>query len=186
MRVIAGRFKGRSLTAPSGMETRPTSDRLRETLFNVLAHAYDNPVLDARVLDLFAGSGALGIEAISRGAVFAQFVEEAAIARGAIKANIDALGIAGITKVYRRDATYLGPLPPDEAFSLVFCDPPYGKGLAEKALTSAREGNWLAPKALIIVEERADIEHVMPDFIRVIEERAYGESKLVFGEAPGA
>lgn len=186
MRVIAGRFKGRTLVSPSGMETRPTSDRLRETLFNVLAHGYDNPIADARVLDLFAGSGALGLEALSRGAAFAQFVEEAASARGAIKANIDALGLAGITKVYRRDATYLGPLPPDEAFSLIFCDPPYGKGLAEKALISAREGRWLAPNALIIVEERADIEHVMPDFIRVIEERAYGDSKLVFGEAPAA
>lgn len=184
MRVIAGRYKGRTLITPSGTDTRPTSDRLRETLFNVLAHGYDNPIVDARVLDLFAGSGALGIEAISRGAAFAQFVEDAASARGAIKANIDALGIAGITKVYRRDATYLGPLPPAEAFSMVFCDPPYGKGLAEKALISARDGRWLAPHALIIVEERADIEHVMPDFIRVIEERAYGDSKLVFGEAP--
>lgn len=184
MRVIAGRFKGRTLVAPSGIETRPTSDRLRETLFNVLAHGYGNPIADARVLDLFAGSGALGIEALSRGAAFAQFVEEAANARGAIKSNIDTLGIAGITKVYRRDATFLGPLPPHEAFHLVFCDPPYGKDLAEKAITSARDGGWLAQKALIIVEERADIHKVMPDFIRVIEERTYGESKLVFGEAP--
>ena len=184
MRVIAGRFKGRTLVAPSGMATRPTSDRLREALFNVLAHGYENPIADARVLDLFAGSGALGIEAISRGASFAQFVEEAASARGAIKSNIDALGIAGITKVYRRDATLLGPLPPHEAFQLVFCDPPYGKGLAEKALISARDGGWLAPKALIIVEEKADADHVIPDFVRVIEERAYGETKLIFAEAP--
>ena len=119
MRIVAGRFKGRVLVTPSGMATRPTSDRLREALFNVLAHAYDDRVTEARVLDLFAGSGALGLEALSRGAVFAQFVEEAPAARGAIKDNIDALGVAGITKVYRRDATHLGPLPPDEAFSLV-------------------------------------------------------------------
>jgi len=130
MRIIAGRFKGRTLQAPSGLTTRPTSDRLREALFNVLSHGYGDPITDARVLDLFAGTGALGLEALSRGAAFVQFVEEAAAARGLIKANVETLGVAGITKVYRRDATYMGPVAPAEPFSLVFCDPPYGKGLA--------------------------------------------------------
>ncbi|MFM8608795.1 MAG: 16S rRNA (guanine(966)-N(2))-methyltransferase RsmD [Hyphomicrobiales bacterium] len=184
MRIVAGRFKGRVLVTPSGMATRPTSDRLRETLFNVLAHAYDDRVTDARVLDLFAGSGALGLEALSRGAVFAQFVEEAPAARGAIKDNIDALGVAGITKVYRRDATHLGPLPPDEAFSLVFCDPPYGKGLAARALHSALKGGWLAPRALIIVEEKIGASDVLPQGVTLLETRDYGETNLTFAEAP--
>jgi 16S rRNA (guanine966-N2)-methyltransferase len=184
MRIVAGRFKGRALVAPSGMATRPTSDRLRETLFNVLLHAYDDPVTDARVLDLFAGSGALGLEALSRGASFAQFVEEAAAARGAIKENIDAMGVAGITKVYRRDATHLGPLPPHEQFSLVFCDPPYGKGLAARALQSALKGDWLAPRALIIVEEKVGASDVLPEGIAPLETRDYGETVLTFAEAP--
>ena len=184
MRIVAGRFKGRALIAPSGMATRPTSDRLRETLFNVLAHAYDDPVTDARVLDLFAGSGALGLEALSRGASFAQFVEEAAAARGAIKANIDQLGVAGVTKVYRRDATHLGPLPPDEKFSLVFCDPPYGKGLAAQALGSALKGGWLAPQALIIVEEKLGASDILPEGLHVLEQRDYGETALTFARAP--
>lgn len=184
MRIVAGRFKGRVLVTPSGMATRPTSDRLREILFNVLAHAYDDRVTDARVLDLFAGSGALGLEALSRGAVFAQFVEEAPAARGAIKDNIDALGVAGITKVYRRDATHLGPLPPDEKFSLIFCDPPYSKGLAVRALNSALKGGWLAPRALIIVEEKIGATDVLPDGITLLETRDYGETRLTFAEAP--
>ena len=184
MRIVAGRFKGRALVAPSGMATRPTSDRLRETLFNVLAHAYEDPITDARVLDLFAGSGALGLEALSRGASFTQFVEEAASARAAIKENIDMLGVAGITKVYRRDATHLGPLPPDEKFSLVFCDPPYGKGLAARALQSALKGGWLAPRALIIVEEKAGASDILPEGVSLIETRDYGETVLSFAEAP--
>ena len=184
MRIVAGRFKGRALVAPSGMATRPTSDRLRETLFNVLLHAYDDPVTDARVLDLFAGSGALGLEALSRGASFAQLAEEAAAARGAIKENIDAMGVAGITKVYRRDATHLGPLPPHEQFSLVFCDPPYGKGLAARALQSALKGGWLAPRALIIVEEKVGASDVLPEGIAPLETRDYGETVLTFAEAP--
>lgn len=180
MRIIAGRFKGRTLQAPSGLETRPTSDRLREALFNVLAHGYDDPITDARVLDLFAGTGALGLEALSRGAAFVQFVEEAAAARGLIKANIEALGVAGVTKVYRRDATYMGPVAPAEPFSLVFCDPPYGKGLAASALASALKGGWLTSDAVVIVEERADQKDILPHGFETIEERLYGETKLVF------
>ena len=184
MRIIAGRFKGRSLQSPSGLATRPTSDRLRETLFNVLSHGYDDPITGARVLDLFAGTGALGLEALSRGAAFVQFVEEAAEARGLIKANVEAFGVAGITKVYRRDATYMGPVAPAEPFSLVFCDPPYGKGLAALALASALKGGWLTPDALIIVEERADQNDILPARFVVIEERLYGETKLVFARLP--
>src|SRR3974390_1696433 len=153
MRVVGGRLKGRNLAAPASRDIRPTADRLRESLFNILIHAYDNPVLDARVLDLFAGTGALGIEAVSRGAKFALFVDNGAEARALMRNNVEALGLGGVTKVYRRDATDLGPAHPVEPFSLVFADPPYSKGLAEKALASLRTGGWLTPEALLVVEE---------------------------------
>ena len=135
---------------------RPTTDRLRETLFNILLHAYGDPVTGARVLDLFAGTGALGIEAISRGADFVLFVDDGAEARALLRENVAALGLGGVTRIFRRDATKLGPAHPVEPFSLVFVDPPYGKGLAERALASALAGGWLAPGALIVVEEAAE------------------------------
>ena len=131
MRVVGGRLKGRNLASPSSRDIRPTADRLRESLFNILIHAYDDPIQDARVLDLFAGTGALGIEAVSRGARFTLFVDNGAEARALMRDNVEALGLGGVTKVYRRDATNLGPAHPIEPFSLVFLDPPYGKGLAD-------------------------------------------------------
>src|SRR3954467_1350187 len=139
MRVVGGRLKGRNLVAPSSREIRPTADRLRESLFNILIHAYGDPVEGARVLDLFAGTGALGIEAISRGAKFALFVDNGTEARALLRNNIQALGLRGMTKVFRRDATDLGPAHPVAPFSLAFLDPPYGKGLAEKALAWMRD-----------------------------------------------
>src|SRR3954466_11704062 len=153
MRVVGGRLKGRNLTAPSSREIRPTGDRLRESLFNILVHAYGDPIDGARVLDLFAGTGALGIEAISRGAKFTLFVDNGTEARALLRNNVEALGLGGVTKVFRRDATDLGPAHPVEPFSLVFLDPPYGRGLAEKALASLRDGGWLAAGALLVVEE---------------------------------
>src|SRR5438309_566895 len=153
MRVVGGRLKGRNLASPSSRDIRPTADRLRESLFNILAHAYDDPIADARVLDLFAGTGALGIEAISRGASFALFIDNGAEARALLRNNVEALSLGGVTKVYRRDATNLGPVHPIEPFSLVFVDPPYRLRLAEKALDSLRTGQWLAPGALVVVEE---------------------------------
>src|SRR6267378_1648269 len=145
MRVVGGRLKGRNLASPASREIRPTADRLRESVFNILIHAYDNPIEGARVLDLFAGTGALGIEAISRGAKFALFVDNGTEARALLRNNVEALGLGGVTKVYRRDATNLGPAHPMEPFALAFLDPPYGKGLAEKALASLRDGGWLKP-----------------------------------------
>lgn len=180
MRIIAGRFKGHALKTPKSYRVRPTSDRLRETLFNILAHSYGDAVSGARVLDLFAGTGALGLEALSRGAAFVQFVEEGVEARGLLRGNVEALGVAGQSKIFRRDATRLGPVHPNEPFSLVFADPPYGKGLAEKALASAREGGWLRPDALIVVEEAGDSVFGIPDGLTEIETRSYGEAKLVF------
>src|SRR5207302_8592909 len=129
-----------------------TADRLRESLFNILTHAYGDAVGGARVLDLFAGTGALGLEAISRGAAFALFVDDSAEARALIRANVEALGLGGVTRLFRRDATRLGVARPVEPFALAFLDPPYGRGLAERALASARDGGWLAPEALMVVE----------------------------------
>src|SRR5918912_3521411 len=153
MRIVGGRFRGRALAGPRSDAIRPPSDRLRETIFNVLAHAYGDPVAGARVLDLFAGTGAMGLEALSRGAAFALFVDEGAEARGLIRANVEALGVGGETRLFRRDATRMGQAAPNAPFSLVFCDPPYGKDLAPRALRSCAEGSWLTPGALIVVEE---------------------------------
>src|SRR5437870_776765 len=153
MRIVGGRLRGRALAAPKSQAIRPTADRLRESLFNILVHAYGDPVDGARVLDLFAGTGALGIEAISRGARFALFVDNGTEARALLRNNVESLGLGGVTKVFRRDACDLGPAHPVEPFSLVFLDPPYGKGLAEKALLSLRDGGWLTPGAMLVVEE---------------------------------
>jgi 16S rRNA (guanine966-N2)-methyltransferase len=179
MRIVGGQFRGRTLQGPKSQSIRPTADRLRESLFNILAHAYGDPVTGARVLDLFAGTGALGLEAISRGAAFALFVDDGADARALLRANIDSLGLGGATRVFRRDATRLGPANPVEPFSLAFLDPPYGKGLAEKALTAAREGAWLTPDALIVVEEAAGA-FAAPAGYEEIERRDYDDSEFTF------
>jgi len=180
MRIVGGRFGGRPLLAPKSQAIRPTSDRLRETLFNILVHSYGDPVEGARVLDLFAGTGALGLEALSRGAAFVLFVDEGAEARALLRGNVDALGAGGATRIFRRDATRLGPAHPVEPFSLAFLDPPYGKGLGEKALASARDGGWLAPDALIVVEEASDAGFAPPAGFDEIERRDYGDTQLVF------
>ena len=179
MRVVAGKFRGRTLEGPTSNAIRPTSDRLRESVFNILAHAYGDPVTDARVLDLFAGTGALGIEAISRGARFALFVEDSAQGRALIRANADALGLGGVARIFRRDATKLGNAHPVEPFSLAFCDPPYGKGLAEKSLASARNGGWLVPGSIVVVEESAEAKFSAPDGFEELERREYDDTKIV-------
>jgi 16S rRNA (guanine966-N2)-methyltransferase len=179
MRVVGGRLKGRSLASPSSREIRPTADRLRESLFNILVHAYDDPIEGARVIDLFAGTGALGIEAISRGAGFALFVDSGAEARALLRNNVEALGLGGVTKVYRRDATNLGPAHPVEPFALAFLDPPYAKGLAEKALASLRDGGWLTPRALLVVEEAKAASFVPPEGFAQLERRTYDDTEFV-------
>ena len=152
-------------------------------MFNILVHAYDDPFQDARVLDLFAGTGALGIEAISRGAVFTLFVDNGAEARALLRNNVEALALGGVTKVYRRDATDLGPAHPMEPFSLVFLDPPYGQGLAEKALASLRDGGWLKPNALLVVEEAKAAGFTAPGGFEELERRVYDDTEFVFLEA---
>jgi 16S rRNA (guanine966-N2)-methyltransferase len=179
MRVVGGRLKGRNLASPSSRDIRPTADRLRESVFNILIHAYDNPIADARVLDLFAGTGALGIEAVSRGAKFTLFVDNGAEARALLRNNVEALGLGGVTKVYRRDATDLGPAHPMEPFSLVFLDPPYRMKLAEKALASLRDG-WLTAGALLVVEESKAAAFVAPEGFEELERRAYDDTEFTF------
>jgi 16S rRNA (guanine966-N2)-methyltransferase len=180
MRVVGGRLRGRTLAAPKGQAIRPTSDRLRESLFNILVHAYGDPVAGTRVLDLFAGTGALGIEAISRGAAFSLFVDDGAEARALIRQNVDSLGLGAVTRVFRRDATSLGAAHPIEPFGLVFLDPPYRKTLAEPALASLRDGGWLAPDALVVVEEAADAGVAAPDGFAELERRAYDDTVVIF------
>jgi 16S rRNA (guanine966-N2)-methyltransferase len=180
MRIVGGRLRGRNLVAPSSRDIRPTADRLRESLFNILVHAYGDPITGARVLDLFAGTGALGMESISRGAAFALFVDNGAEARALLRNNVEALGLGGVTKIFRRDATELGAAHPLEPFSLVFLDPPYLKGLAEKALSSLRDGGWLVPRALLVVEEAKAAEFNTPDGFEELERRAYDDTELAF------
>ncbi len=182
MRIVSGQFKGRPIKAPKTDATRPTSDRARESLFNVLAHADWAPALDgARVIDLFAGSGALGLEAISRGAAFCLFVETAHAARGAIRENVDTLQLFGRTRIHRRSATDLGDLPAGlgAPFSLAFMDPPYHKGLVEPCLQALKSGGWLAPDALIVAET-AENETVHVEGWSVIADRKIGAAQIWF------
>ena len=180
MRVVGGRLGGRTLQAPKSRAIRPTSDRLRESLFNILTQGYCDPVAGARVLDLFAGTGALGIEALSRGGAFALFVDQGVEARALLRANVEALGLGGTTRIFRRDATKLGSAHPVEPFSLVFADPPDGRGLAEQALRSAHAGGWLLPQALTVVEEAADAGFAPPQGFQELERRAYDDTELIF------
>jgi 16S rRNA (guanine966-N2)-methyltransferase len=180
MRIVGGRLRGRALVAPKSATIRPTADRLRESLFNILAHAYGDPVTGARVLDLFAGTGALGLEALSRGAAFALLIDDAAEARALMRDNVTALGLGGTARIFRRDATALGDVHPLEPFGLAFLDPPYGQGLAERALTSARVGGWLLPETLIVVEEAAVAGFAPPFGFAEVERRRYDETELIF------
>lgn len=180
MRVVGGRLGGRSLKGPRSNAIRPTTDRMRESLFNILAHGMALELEGLRVLDLFAGTGANAIEALSRGADFAVMVDIGTEARGLQRENIEALGLGGVSRIMKRDATKLGEVSPFTPFDLVFCDPPYGKGLGEAALASAIRGGWLAPGALVILEERAGVEITLPAPLEALETRAAGETQLVF------
>ena len=184
MRIVAGRFRGAKIEAPKGLLTRPTSDRVRQALFNVLEHGSPRfEFEDARVLDLFAGSGALGLEALSRGARCAVFIEDDAAARGAMRRNVEALGLTGVTKIWRRDATKLSPAGTLLPFDLIFCDPPYGQGLGELALASAVDGGWADKGAVAVLEERADSEIVWPAPFVEIDRRRYGETQIALARA---
>jgi 16S rRNA (guanine966-N2)-methyltransferase len=180
MRITGGRFGGRVLTAPASRAIRPSADRLRESLFNMLAHRPGNPIEGSDVIDLFAGTGALGFEALSRGASHALFVDNGAEARALLRANVEALGVGGVTCIFRRDATRLGEAPDPARFRLAFLDPPYGQGLALPALCALRDGVWLGPGALAIVEESADTVLELPQGFTFEERRVYGDTQIVF------
>lgn len=184
MRIVGGRLKGRRLKAPSTDAIRPTTDRAREALFNILEHSHFGALDGARVLDLFAGTGALGLEALSRGASYAHFVETDAQARGLIRGHLEAFGLNGSAKIYRRDATNLGPIGTLSPFDLVFLDPPYGQGLGERAITAALDGGWLAPGALIILEEASSAELNLPDQVSLQDTRSFGNTVLRFLRCP--
>ena len=180
MRIVGGRFRGRALAAPKHEGLRPTADRVRESLFNILVHGVDRFTLEgARCIDLFAGTGALGLEALSRGAGFCLFVEESPEARALIRDNIEALQLTGETRIFRRDATDLGPVGTLAPFTLAFLDPPYAKGLAERALESLAEGGWLLPGAIAVIEERADSGLALPPGFVEIDRRTWGDTQAL-------
>ena len=180
MRIVGGEFRGRNLATPKSNDIRPTVDRTRESLFNILSHAHPGVLDGTRILDLFAGTGAVGIEALSRGCKSALFVENSVEGRGLLWENIEALGLHGRARILRRDATDLGPSNNIEPFDLVFADPPYGKGLGEKALVAAHQGGWLAPGALAILEERGDVQVSVDPVFSFIEQRTFGDTKMYF------
>lgn len=185
MRIVGGRLRGRALVAPADARVRPTSDRVRESVFNILAHndfgvGFD--LQDARVLDLFAGTGALGCEALSRGARFCLFVDADADSRALVRRNVEALGLTGVTKIWKRDAADLGPREAQAGgpYTLAFLDPPYRKGLVEQALAAVRAGDWLAANAVIVTERAADEPAAPPEGFREVDARTYGETAVAF------
>lgn len=186
MRIVSGKYRGKAIVAPPGEATRPTSDRARQAVFNILEHASWAPELHgARVIDVFAGSGALGLEALSRGASFCLFVETDDTARGAIRENIDAMQLFGVTRVHRRDATDLGPRPASAGapFDIAFLDPPYAKGLGERAVTELKAHDWLSPGAILMFERgRSEPDPVLEGFEQ-IDARDYGAARVLFFKA---
>ena len=180
MRVVGGHLKGRALAGPKSGGLRPTSDKVRQALFNILEHGIDDFELNgAHVLDLFAGTGALGLEALSRGATFCVFVEQSPTARAVIQDNLTTFGLGGTTRIFRLDATSLGPSLKQLKYSLLFLDPPYNQGLAELALASAHNGNWVETGAIAVVEEDAKATVELPDHFRLLDQRTYGTTQIV-------
>lgn len=176
MRIIGGARRGLRLVEVGAGDTaahlRPTSDRVREAIFNLLINGgYGNPVAGARVLDLFAGTGALGLEALSRGAAHVGFMDNGATARTLLGRNIALMGAGGATEIIRRDATRPGPNS-GAPYELIFLDPPYGKSMGEAALLAALSGGWLAEDALIVWEESTP--PVAPAGVEVLDQRRYG------------
>ena len=183
MRIVAGRLKGRALAAPGDAGLRPTSDKVRQALFNIMEHAAfaSNLALEGtRVVDLFAGTGALGLEALSRGAKFCLFIEESAEARAIIRENIEALSLTGASKIWRRDATQLGALDTLAPFDLAFLDPPYRKGLLAPALKGLAAGGWLNANALVVAEAAEDETMPAVDGYDLLDDRVYGDTRIAF------
>ncbi|MDG2339590.1 MAG: 16S rRNA (guanine(966)-N(2))-methyltransferase RsmD [Paracoccaceae bacterium] len=187
MRIIAGEYRGRTLASvgkgDASAHLRPTSDRVRESLFNVLANgAYDDAISDARVLDLFAGTGALGLEALSRGAAHVTFVDDGTKALSLLRQNVEICRAQANTSILRCDTRRLASNN-DAAFDLVFLDPPYGKGLGEHAIAAAIKGGWVADGALIVWEESAAIN--VPEQLELLDQRKYGDTRISILQASG-
>ena len=182
MRIVSGRLRGRNIATPSGRNTRPTSNQTRESIFNILSHAEWSPPLEgAIVADIFAGSGALGLEAISRGAEFCLFVETEPKARGAIRENVDKMGLAGCTRLHRHDATKLKVAPGNlrGAFTHIFMDPPYNKGLWRPVLSRLREQGLIAPGGVVILEESSEAEIETKGF-NILADKVWGAARVLF------
>ncbi len=180
MRIIAGKFRGRKLNAPADNAIRPTSDRVREAVFSILASRLGANFDGLKVLDLFAGTGALGMEALSRGATLAAFVDIGVQARGIIRGHMESFGVGGQSKLLKRDATRLGHVEKFDPFDLIFIDPPYGKGLGEKALFAASAGGWIAPGAIIVLEEDRNSRPDISGQFETLDQRDYGNSTIRF------
>ena len=180
MRIVAGKFRGKQLSSPEDDSIRPTADRVRESVFNILASRFGPNFDGLRVLDLFAGTGALGLEALSRGASNVVFVDTGAEARGLIRDHIEAFGAGGVAKLLRRDATSLGPAGTMGPVGLVFLDPPYGKGLGEQALVSLKAGGWLKPETLLVLEESSETILSLPEGFTLDDRREYGAAAVHF------
>ena len=180
MRITGGQFRGRALAEPPDNRVRPTSDKVRQAIFNILAHNdFGFDIAGAKIVDLFAGTGALGLEALSRGAAFCMFVDDSAESRALIRRNVEALNLTGASKIWRRDARDLGPLGAGAGgpFDLAFLDAPYRTGLTSPALASLRGGGWLAPAAVAVVETAAD-EALEAEGWRVLDRRSHGETAV--------
>jgi 16S rRNA (guanine966-N2)-methyltransferase len=182
MRITAGRFKGRNLIPPKDMNVRPTSDKVRQAIFNILEHrdfGFPFRLEGTRAVDLFAGTGALGLEALSRGARYCLFVDDAALSRALIRQNVEALGQTGASKIWRRDAARLGALDTLSPFGLAFLDPPYCKDLIAPTLTGLRDGGWLVSPALVVVEMAEEEIYPSTDGFEVMDDRVYGDTRVV-------
>ncbi len=180
MRIIGGKFKGKKLISPSNNKIRPTSDRVREAIFNILSIKIKNNFAAQNVLDLFAGSGALGLEAASRGANNIVFIDNGAHARSLIRRQIDNLALTNNVKLLGYDAANLRKNTKFPPFNLIFLDPPYQKGLGEKALISALKNGWIADKAMIIFEEQANKNIEFPEQFTISDRRKFGNSEIYF------
>lgn len=180
MRIVGGKFRGKQLMSPADDTIRPTADRVRESVFNILGSRLGPNFDGLRVVDLFAGTGALGLEALSRGASQIVFVDSGAEARGLIRDHIEAFGAGGVAKLLRRDATKLGPAGTMGPVDLAFVDPPYAQGLGELALVALREGGWLKPDTLIVLEEGVDSPVALPDGFMLEDRREYGAAAIHF------
>jgi 16S rRNA (guanine966-N2)-methyltransferase len=178
LRIVAGKFRGKTLLSPEDESIRPTADRVRESIFNILASRLGPSFEGLRVLDLFAGTGALGLEALSRGASNVVFVDIGAEARGLVRDHIEAFGAGGVAKLLRRDATALGPAGTIGPVDLVFLDPPYGKGLGELALVSLRDNGWLKPETVLVLEESSDTVIELPAGFALDDRREYGAAAV--------